>query len=565
MADNGYKVKNKLNIKPAEETLDAEGDIAFNATSHKLEIRDNSATRSVVTEDGSQSLTNKTMSGASNTFSSIPASAVNTGAATTLDLSTSNTASTVNIGSGTGANVVNIGGANTTVNITGSVNNQNVTNSNVMDKLITINDGGAAASGGSAGIEIEEDGSITGYIQTASDRGSWKFKAPNVAGIVTMTPGASDDDVVIKTASQTLTNKTISTASNTIQSGAATSGQVLTADGASGTSWSTPASAPDISYEVSNLAIAASVGSNALTIAIKGKDGNDPSGSNVVKVGVRSSTLTSGVYNQRTITSALSMTVSSGSTLGHASNIAHNIWVYLIDNAGTLELAVSQTLFNENEIVSTTAEGGAGAADSNRTMYSTTARSNVSFRCIGLLRSTQTTAGTWAAVPTNVHTCPLQAGIKETIRASYYTAATASLSNATFTMIDFDSKLKDTHNIVTGAGGGNNTTPGSGWYATINKTGAWTVAAGMGVTSGGGWSAGESIILSLYVNSGENTRLTRLFAQTAHGQSMMAVASITLDFTVGDKVQIGFYQDSGAALNMNGTGQYVTLIYEGDN
>lgn len=216
MSDNGFKVKNKINIKPGGETLDAEGDIAFNSTSHKLEVRDNSATRSMVSEDGTQTLTNKSISGATNTLSSIPSSAVNTGAATTLDLATSNTDSTINIGSGTGANVVNIGGANTTVNITGSVNNQAVTNLNVTDKLITINDGGAAASGGSAGIEVEENGSATAYVQTSTDRNAWKFKAPNQNGVITMTATSSNDDVVLEDATQVLTNKTISSSSNTV-------------------------------------------------------------------------------------------------------------------------------------------------------------------------------------------------------------------------------------------------------------------------------------------------------------------------------------------------------------
>lgn len=134
----------------------------------------------------------------------------------TQALGTTNSNTTVNIGTGTGTNTINIGGASSTVNITGSVNNQNVTNLNVSDKLVTINDGGAADSGGSSGLEIEEDGVATGYLQTASDRNSWKFKAPNAAGIVTLAPGASDDDVVLRQATQTLTGKSIDADTNTI-------------------------------------------------------------------------------------------------------------------------------------------------------------------------------------------------------------------------------------------------------------------------------------------------------------------------------------------------------------
>lgn len=52
---------------------------------------------------------------------------------------------TLSIGS-TNASIVNIGTAGATVNIVGSVNNNNVTNLNVTDALITLNDGGGAGS-----------------------------------------------------------------------------------------------------------------------------------------------------------------------------------------------------------------------------------------------------------------------------------------------------------------------------------------------------------------------------------------------------------------------------------
>jgi len=61
VANDSFKVKKSINIEPkSSPTLNAEGDIGMNSTSHKLEVRDNSATRSVVTEDGTATLTNKT-------------------------------------------------------------------------------------------------------------------------------------------------------------------------------------------------------------------------------------------------------------------------------------------------------------------------------------------------------------------------------------------------------------------------------------------------------------------------------------------------------------------------
>lgn len=141
--------------------------------------------------------------------------------------------------------------------------------------------------------------------------------------------------------------------------------------------------------------ISASVAGNALTVTL-----------NPTTLDFRSSTLDSGTVNTRTVSSAITMTVSSGSTLGTVNNIASRIVVLAIDNAGTVELAVVNIAggnqLDETNLISTTAEGGAGAADSNNVIYSTTARSNVAYRVVGFVDSTQTTAGTWATAPSTV-------------------------------------------------------------------------------------------------------------------------------------------------------------------
>jgi hypothetical protein len=135
---------------------------------------------------------------------------------TTHALGTSNTATTVNIGTGTGANTINIGGSNSTVTFTGTVLNETVTNLNVTDKLITLNDGGASSSGSGVGFEVEENASATGYIKTSSDRNSFDIKAPNTSGVWSITPGSNTDVIVGKDATQTLTNKTLTTPSTDV-------------------------------------------------------------------------------------------------------------------------------------------------------------------------------------------------------------------------------------------------------------------------------------------------------------------------------------------------------------
>lgn len=61
----------------------------------------------------------------------------------------------------------------------------------IIDKLPTLNNTGAASSASNAGIQLEEGGVVTGYSLTSADRASWTFKAPNTAGVATLTPGAS--------------------------------------------------------------------------------------------------------------------------------------------------------------------------------------------------------------------------------------------------------------------------------------------------------------------------------------------------------------------------------------
>lgn len=153
------------------------------------------------------------------------------------------------------------------------------------------------------------------------------------------------------------------------------------------------------SYELKNLGLSVTVAANAVTVALKQADGstNPAAGSGAVKIGFRSSTATSGGYVERSVTGALSAVISSGSTLGFSNGVAGKVHWYAIDNAGTPELAFSRRGdYDNGALVSTTAEGGAGAADSGSALYSTTARSNVACRWIGYSIFTEATAGTWA-------------------------------------------------------------------------------------------------------------------------------------------------------------------------
>lgn len=141
--------------------------------------------------------------------------------------------------------------------------------------------------------------------------------------------------------------------------------------------------------------ITASVATNALTITL-----------NPTTLDFRDATLTSGMVNTRNVSAAISVVVSSGSTLGTVNAIQNRLAVLAIDNAGTVELAVVNIAggvnLDETGVISTTAEGGAGAADSATVIYSITARTNVPYRVVGFVESTQATAGTWATAPSKI-------------------------------------------------------------------------------------------------------------------------------------------------------------------
>lgn len=138
-----------------------------------------------------------------------------------------------------------------------------------------------------------------------------------------------------------------------------------------------------------------SLAGNALTLKL-----------NPTVLDFRSTTLTDGVPVGVANASQITTVISSGSTGGTISAVQSDILILAINNAGTMELAWTNAAggvnLDETGVITTVAEGGAGAADSATTIYSTTARTGVAYRIVGLFRSTQTTAGSWAQTPSLV-------------------------------------------------------------------------------------------------------------------------------------------------------------------
>lgn len=259
--------------------------------------------------------------------------------------------------------------------------------------------------------------------------------------IISKTTIDAKGDLLVGTADDTIGRQSIGT-----------NGQVLVADSAqtNGLKWADPATAVSFMGSILNGTLTVTMAANAVTVALKTLAGSDPSASDPVSIVFRSATATTGNYAVRSVTAALSVVISSGSSLGTLNNTLSRIYVGALDNAGTVELCVwnpvnTSGLFSvsESDLISTTAEGGAGAADSAHVPYSTTARSNVYARYLGYFESTQVTAGTWASAATKIQL--MGPGVRRTgDTVQIRQTATGEMATGTTNMPDDDTIPQNT-------------------------------------------------------------------------------------------------------------------------
>jgi hypothetical protein len=179
---------------------------------------------------------------------------------------------------------------------------------------------------------------------------------------------------------------------------------------------------------INNVGLTAVPTANALVLSLKQQDSstNPAAGNGAVGGMFRSSTLTSGAYSKVITVAALSLTIPSTATMGHANAVPDKIHVYLGNNAGTLKLLVAtEDLFDEKLLWTTTAT----PANSRSTLYSDAVYTNIAIRHIATIYITEATAGTWATAPTNI----VMGKSKRdgVIKASLLKSAATSLTTAT--------------------------------------------------------------------------------------------------------------------------------------
>lgn len=160
-------------------------------------------------------------------------------------------------------------------------------------------------------------------------------------------------------------------------------------------------------FALQNGTIDPTVGANALTVSLKTLAATTPTPLDPVWCAFRSATAVSGLLNVRAITSAVTLTVPDGATLGASSAAPFRLWFVLFDiGDGTFKVGVKNCstasaiyALGASGIGSATAIGT--GSDSAGVFYADATVTSKPFRVVGFMdwSSGLTTAGTWNALP----------------------------------------------------------------------------------------------------------------------------------------------------------------------
>lgn len=397
MPNNIKKNFNGIGIVPtASLASNVMGELEVNATGGKLNYYDGSVRSPIVTEVSTANLTNKTIAG--NTISA----GTGTLALSTYTLTVAGTAS--------------ISGTNTgdqTITLTGDVTGSG-TGSFVTTLAATTN---ATLTTISSLVSIGTVTTGTWNATTIAINHGGTGQTTASAGFNALSPMTTGGDLIYGGASGSGTRLANGSVGQGLTSSGGTSPQVWLSTNSS----------------FQNLGISATAAfGGILAVGLTQSDGNtSPStGSGAVNIPFRNVTATVGGYSIVQSTSATVLNIPEFATLGQTSAVNQYVWVYAINNSGTIELAVSGVnVFPDNSIQTTTAISSSSTSGS--VLYSASSRTSVQIRLIGRILINQATAGVWSSSPLDIITNPSASKV-ETDWSSF-TASGSWNTNCTYT------------------------------------------------------------------------------------------------------------------------------------
>jgi hypothetical protein len=292
-------------------------------------------------------------------------------------------------------------------------------------------------------------------------------------------------------------------------------------------------------YVPQNCTLAASVGSNILTVALKDNSGADPSATSPCRIPFRSSTATTGSTVIDGVTGALSITTNAtGATLGSANSTAFRFWVIAFDNSGTVVLSLfnassSTKICQIDETQVQTSVAISGSATSTCVYYTPngTTLTSKAIKILGYIEYNSTglvTAGTYATGPNFIQT--FGPGVKKPgeVVQTFTSTTTSQTSTAnTFTIGNTApvaaSGATVASQAITPTSAANITrirgqalvlSSGSAFVITylVNTTGPTTVATAGGFNGGVGGAASIPIFYQGILNTTSATTFTQYYS-----------------------------------------------------
>lgn len=229
------------------------------------------------------------------------------------------------------------------------------------------------------------------------------------------------------------------------------------------------ANVPDLATEITNLGISASVASNQLTVALKGKNGSDPSASNIVNVGFRNSTAATGTYTRGSFTAATSITLAATDSIGVVAAATSTLNVYLVSDT-TSEICLSSSLFEEGSLQNASALTG-GADTSSTVLWCTSAHTGKPVRKIG--RVVAVWSGAIWNTPTEVALTTVgESSMRAHIRIDTFNSTSTQFGSTDTGTFRYTNVRENTGTAFTHA-----TSAANGSTVTINETGLYCAAA----------------------------------------------------------------------------------------
>lgn len=131
--------------------------------------------------------------------------------------------------------------------------------------------------------------------------------------------------------------------------------------------------------------------------------------------------------------------------------------------------------------------------------------------------------------------------------ARYKVSSTKSISNTTYTIIDYDTSVYDSDTAVT---------TGASWKYTVpsGKGGYFVVTASAYLQSSAGWAADEFVQLALYKNGTLDTVLGEVRIHASGTFSVFVTGASLVSLAAADYIDVRMYHNNGSSQTIDSDG-----------